>query len=151
MSQTYNGDFSGLLQKVRTFVSEELYPLEPQFLRVAFRELIPVLAVKRQMVKDAGMWAPQLPVEYGGLGLGLAEFARISEEIGRTPIGHYVFNCQAPDAGNMEVLMTHATEQQKDRYLWPLVRGEVRSCFSMTEPEHAGSNPAWLSTAAEKD
>jgi acyl-CoA dehydrogenase len=148
---TYNGDFSTLLLKVRSFVSEELCPLEPLFLRVAFRELVPVLAAKRQMVKDAGIWAPQLPVEYGGLGLDLAQFARISEEIGRTPIGHYVFNCQAPDAGNMEVLMTHATEQQKDRFLWPLVRGEVRSCFSMTEPEHAGSNPAWLSTTAEKE
>jgi alkylation response protein AidB-like acyl-CoA dehydrogenase len=75
----------------------------------------------------------------------------VSEELGRTPLGHYVFNCQAPDAGNMEVLLTHATPAQQELYLWPLARGEVRSCFSMTEPEHAGSNPTWLSTTATKD
>ena len=98
-----------------------------------------------------GLWAPHLPEEYGGPGLSLTEFARVSEALGRTPIGHYLFNCQAPDIGNMEVLMTHATPRQKELYLWPLVRGEVRSCFSMTEPEHPGSNPTWMSTTAVKD
>src|SRR2546423_1006103 len=108
-------------------------------------------ATMRARVKALGLWTPQLPKEYGGLGLTLTEFARVSEELGRTPLGHYLFNCQAPDAGNMEVLLAHATPEQRKLYLWPLVRGEVRSCFSMTEPEHPGSNPTWLSTSAIKD
>jgi alkylation response protein AidB-like acyl-CoA dehydrogenase len=71
--------------------------------------------------------------------------------MGRTPLGHFVFNCQAPDIGNMELLLAHGTEEQKQTYLLPLVRGEIRSCFSMTEPEFPGSNPVWMNTAAIKD
>jgi alkylation response protein AidB-like acyl-CoA dehydrogenase len=81
----------------------------------------------------------------------LSEFALVSEELGRTPIGHYLFNCQAPDIGNTEILIAHGTEEQKERYLLPLARGEVRSCFSMTEPEHPGSNPTWMSTTATRE
>ena len=86
-----------------------------------------------------------------GLGLTLSEFAVISEELGRSPLGHYVFNCQAPDIGNTEILITHGTDEQKRTYLEPLIKGDVRSCFSMTEPEHAGSNPSWMSTSAVRD
>jgi len=85
------------------------------------------------------------------LGLSLSEFARVSEELGRTPLGHYVFNCQAPDIGNMEILIENATADQKQVWLEPLIRGDIRSCFSMTEPEFAGSNPVWMSTAAVKE
>jgi acyl-CoA dehydrogenase len=143
--------FSSLLSGIREFLSEEVLPLEPEFLRRPFRDLLPALNEKRARVKSLGLWAPQLPEEYGGLGLTLPEFARISEELGRTPLGHYLFNCQAPDAGNLEVLIAHATPEQKELYLLPLVRGDVRSCFSMTEPEHPGSNPTWMSTTAVKD
>lgn len=82
------------------------------------------------------------------MGLGLLEFARLSEELGRTPLGHYVFNTQAPDIGNMEVLLKHGTPMQKERFLKPLAAGEIRSSFAMTEPEHAGSNPVWMDTTA---
>jgi alkylation response protein AidB-like acyl-CoA dehydrogenase len=140
-----------LLQKTRAFLSEELYPLEQDFLRKRFREMLPVLEQKRQHTKKLGLWTPPLPKEYGGLGLSLAEFAYLSEEMGRTPLGHFVFNCQAPDIGNMELLLAHGTEEQKQTYLLPLVRGEIRSCFSMTEPEFPGSNPVWMNTAAIKD
>ena len=85
------------------------------------------------------------------MGLTLMEHARVSEELGRTPIGHYVFGCQAPDAGNMELLMQFGTAEQKERWLRPLAAGEIRSCFAMTEPERAGSNPTWLDTTARKD
>lgn len=144
-------NFPSLLAKIREFLREEVFPLEREFLSRPFRELLPTLSEKRERVKELGMWAPQLPKEYGGLGLRLTEFARVSEELGSTPLGHYLFNCQAPDAGNLEVLIEHATPEQKERYLLPLVRGEVRSCFSMTEPEHPGSNPTWMSTTAVKD
>ena len=143
--------FPSLLSKIRGFLREEVLPLEPEFLQRPFRDLLPALKEKRARVEALGLWAPQLPKEYGGLGLSLPEFARVSEELGRTPLGHYLFNCQAPDAGNLEVLIAHATPEQKELYLLPLVRGEVRSCFSMTEPEHPGSNPTWMSTTAVKD
>jgi alkylation response protein AidB-like acyl-CoA dehydrogenase len=151
MNQAPENKFPLLLSKIRRFIREEVFPLERDFLSRPFRELLPVLQEKRKRVKALGLWSPQLPQEYGGLGLSLVEFARVSEELGATPLGHYFFNCQAPDAGNLEVLMAHATPEQKELYLWPLVRGELRSCFSMTEPEHPGSNPTWMSTTAIKD
>jgi alkylation response protein AidB-like acyl-CoA dehydrogenase len=140
-----------LLSTIQDFLRAEVYPLEHDFLRRPFRDLLPALEEKRRQVKALGLWTPHLPKEFGGLGLKLSEFAHVSEALGRTPVGHYLFNCQAPDIGNMEVLIAHATPEQKELYLWPLVRGEVRSCFSMTEPEHPGSNPTWMSTAAVKD
>jgi len=140
-----------LLSKLQTFLREEAYALEPQFLHSPFRELLPQLNSMRVRIKALGLWAPHLPVEYGGPGLTLSEFALISEELGRTPLGHYLCNCQAPDIGNMELLMAHGSDEQKQTYLLPLIAGEVRSCFSMTEPEHAGSNPAWMSTTATRD
>ena len=74
-----------------------------------------------------------------------------SEVLGRSPYGHYAFGCQAPDAGNMEILHRFGTPEQKDRFLAPLVAGEIRSCFSMTEPDTAGSNPTQLACTAVKD
>jgi acyl-CoA dehydrogenase len=140
-----------MLDRIKEFLRTEVYPLESDFLRRPFRELTPVLNEKRERVKAMGLWAPHLPNDQGGLGLTLSEFALVSEELGRTPMGHYLFNCQAPDIGNMEILMAHGTAEQKEKYFDPLARGEVRSCFSMTEPEHAGSNPTWMSTTAVKD
>src|SRR5213593_2099113 len=96
------------LQTIRDFIQSEVFPLEPDFLRLPFRQLLPALKEKREKVKALGLWAPQLPREIGGMGLSLSEFAPVSEELGRTPVGHYVFNCQAPDAGNLEILMEYA-------------------------------------------
>ena len=140
-----------LLARIRAFVRDELGPLEERFLREPYRALVPAMAEARARVKALEMWAPQLPRELGGLGLPLTAFARASEELGRSPLGHLAFNCQAPDAGNLELLHAHATPEQKARWLHPLASGKVRSCFSMTEPEHAGSNPVWLSTTAVRD
>jgi len=146
-----NTQIEQLLPKIRAFLQEEVYPLEKEFLHRPFKELLPSLQAKRKEIKAAGMWVPHLPKQYGGLDLTLIEFARVSEELGRTPLGHYLFNCQAPDIGNTEILISHATDKQKEQYLTPLIRGEVRSCFSMTEPEHPGSNPTWMSTTAVLD
>jgi alkylation response protein AidB-like acyl-CoA dehydrogenase len=84
------------------------------------------------------------------MGLGLPDFAKVSEVLGLSPLGHVVFNCNAPDIGNMELLLEVATPEQKERYLKPLVNGDIHSCFSITEPMHAGSNPLYMSTTAEK-
>ena len=151
MADHHSEELLGLLDRIKEFVRAEIYPLEAEFLRRPFSELKPALETKRAQVKAMGLWAPHLPVEHGGVGLTLSEFALVSEELGRTPIGHYLFNCQAPDIGNMEILMDHGTPEQKEKYFVPLARGEVRSCFSMTEPEHPGSNPTWMSTTAVKD
>ena len=140
-----------LLPRIRSFIDSEVIPLEAAFLSKPWPELEPTLQAKRRMVRDAGLWGLALPAEVGGQGLTLAEFGRVSEELGRTPLGHYTFNCQAPDIGNSELLLQFGSQAQKDRWLMPLVRGEIRSCFSMTEPEHAGSNPTWMSTTAVSD
>src|SRR6185503_6780607 len=151
MTDHYHEKLIGLLDRMKDFLRTEVYPLEADFLGRPFRELTSTLNAKREEVKARGLWAPHLPKEHGGLGLSLSEFACVSEELGRTPIGHYLFNCQAPDIGNMEILLAHGTAEQIEKYFKPLAAGEIRRCFSMTEPEHPGSNPTWMSTMAEKD
>ena len=140
-----------ILTTVHEFVTEEIIPLEPLLLNHDYETLMARLEEKRQKAKSLGLWLPQVPLDYGGMGLSLVEHGRVSEVLGRSLLGHYVFNCQAPDAGNMEILIEHGTPEQKERYLRPLLAGEVRSCFSMTEPENPGSNPTWMSTKAEKE
>ena len=78
----------------------------------------------------------------------MVEHGLLSEALGRSPLGHLVFGAQAPDAGNVEILHAHATDEQRERFLRPLVAGEIRSCFSMTEPEMPGSNPVMMGTTA---
>ena len=140
-----------VVAQIRNFVDAELVPLEARLLAEGFPPLLPALAEKRQQVRALGLWTPQLPISAGGPGFSLAEFGQISEQLGRSPLGHYVFNCQAPDAGNMEIMLDHCTPAQQEQFLQPLLKGEVRSCFAMTEPEHAGSNPVYMSTTALKD
>ncbi len=136
---------------VQDFMKKEVYPLEPALRHDGFRALLPKLKEVRGKAKETGLWAAHLPREWGGAGLSLTEFAHLSEELGRSPLGHYCFNVQAPDVGNMELLLTHGSDEQKDRWLRPLVRGDIRSCFTMTEPEYPGSNPVWMGTTAVKD
>jgi len=92
-----------------------------------------------------------LSESHGGLGFSLVEFGQISELLGRSPYGHFCFNCNAPDIGNQELLLGNASDYIKQTYLEPLIDGEIHSCFSMTEPEFAGSNPVIMGTTAVKD
>ncbi len=140
-----------MVQVIREFIRKELYPLERIYIPRGFKGAEAALEPKRQMVKEMGLWAPHMPKEYGGLGLSLTEFAHISEALGCSVFGHYVFNSAAPDIGNMELLLAHGSDEQKERWLKPLIAGDIRSCFSMTEPEHAGSNPVWMDTTAVRD
>jgi acyl-CoA dehydrogenase len=142
---------SDLLAEIQSFISEQALPLEREFLTRPFSELEPKLEKLRADVKKRGLWAPHLPVELGGRGLSLTEFAHVSAVLGETPIGHYLFNAQAPDIGNCELLHAHGSAEQKKAWLGPLARGEIRSCFAMTEPEFAGSNPVWMATTARRD
>lgn len=140
-----------IIEMINEFVDKELIPLEAEFLHKDFRTMLPVLEEKKKMVKKMELWAPNHPKEYGGMGLNLVEHAFVSEALGRSPIGHFVFGCQAPDAGNVEILNLFGTPEQKERYLRPLVEGKIRSCFSMTEVEMPGSNPVMMETSAVKD
>ncbi|WP_022835738.1 acyl-CoA dehydrogenase family protein [Salisaeta longa] len=136
------------LDALQTFLHDHVEPLEDALRTDGWPAVADDLAAVQRAVKARGWWCPQLPEAEGGMGLSLEDFARVSEVLGRSPLGHVAFNCQAPDAGNMELLAAHATPAQRERFLDPLVGGRLRSCFAMTEPEHAGSNPKHLSTTA---
>ncbi len=140
-----------LTVRVRRFVDEEILAVERTVLEQGFGAAGPEIARLRARLRTEGLLAPHMPREWGGGGLSLLEFAAIGAALGRSVIGHYVFNVQAPDAGNMELLLHHGTPEQKERWLRPLVAGEIRSCFGMTEPEFAGSNPVRLGTTARRD
>ncbi|MBU0994496.1 MAG: acyl-CoA dehydrogenase family protein [Proteobacteria bacterium] len=140
-----------VLEMIDEFVDKELIPLEPEFFTCDFKKMVPVLEEKRKMVKKMELWAPNQPIEIGGAGFDLVEHGLISEALGKSPLGHYVFGCQAPDAGNIEILHKYGTDEQKKKYLLPLVDGKIRSCFSMTEVDMPGSNPVMMETTAVKD
>jgi len=139
-----------LVGQVREFLKKEVYPLETDFLTKDFTSLLPILEEIRQMVKERRWWTPQIPKKNGGMGLSVLEHGLLVAELGKTPLGLYVFNCQAPDAGNMEILLKFGTDDQKERFLVPLLEGRISSCFSMTEPDRPGSNPVWMETTADK-
>ena len=144
-------DFEEIKKKTKIFVKEELLTLEPWILNVEWEEKLPKLKELRNKAKSEGLWLPQIPTAYGGLGLTNAQHGEVSEILGASPYGHYCLNCQAPDAGNMEILIEFGTDHQKETYLYPLLKGEIRSCFAMTEPDHAGSNPVKMGTIATKE
>ncbi len=137
-----------VLAMIDEFLEQELIPLEPYFLNEPYDAVLPKLEDRRRKVKQMGLWAPGHPEEYGGMGLGLVDLGLVSEALGRSPVGHFVFGCHAPDAGNIEILHHYGSAEQKARWLRPLVVGEIRSCFSMTEPEMPGSNPVMMETTA---
>ena len=128
-------------------MEEHVYPNEEALNREddAAEQLIEDL---RARAKGAGLWAPHLPPEAGGTGQGFLAYAHLNEEIGRVTWAQYVFNCQAPDAGNGEILHLFGTPEQKERWLKPLVEGDARSFFSMTEPDVSGADPTGLQTTA---
>jgi acyl-CoA dehydrogenase len=133
--------------RYRGFMEEHVYPNEAG-LRSDDPELIGSLRAK---AKEQGLWAPHVPPEAGGTGRGFLAYAHLNEEIGRSTYAQLVFGCQAPDAGNAEILHLFGTDEQKERWLRPLVAGEVRSFFSMTEPEVSGSDPTTLRTTGRRE
>ena len=151
MDFTISEKMKTILGMIDEFVDKELIPLEPEFLTTPSTSLLPVFEEKRKLVRQMELWAPNHPKEYGGMELDLMEHALVSESLGRSPLGHYIFGCQAPDAGNIEILHQFGSDAQKEKYLRPLVDGKIRSCFSMTEVELPGSNPVMMDTTAVKD
>jgi acyl-CoA dehydrogenase len=137
-------------QKVAAFMEQYVYPNET---RMVEQEGLPadLEGDLQAKVKALGLWAPNLPREWGGMGIGYIGQALVNEIIGRSVIAPRLFGNDAPDAGNAELLIIAATPEQKEQYLRPLAAGETRSCFAMTEPEVAGSDPTGLRTTAVID
>src|SRR5215470_3365457 len=140
-----------LTKKMRRFIADEVVPVERELAERGFYAVEPRLGELRARVKALGMWAPQVPKDVGGMGLLLMEHAFVSEALGRSPLGHFVFGAQAPDAGNIEILHKFGTDEQKKKWLAPLAAGAIRSCFSMTEPDSPGSNPTQLECLARRE
>ena len=138
------------VEQVRTFMAERVLPNE-RALERQDDEGSKLLAQLRDEVRELGLWAPHVPPEAGGTGTGFLDYAYLNEHIGRSAFGQLVFGCQAPDAGNAEILHLFGTDEQKERWLYPLVAGEIRSFFSMTEPEVPGSDPTTLRTRAVRE
>jgi alkylation response protein AidB-like acyl-CoA dehydrogenase len=134
-------------ERYREFMEEHVYAAEPALARED-EAADEVMRDLRTRAKAEGLWAPHLPPEAGGRGEGFLYYADLNEEIGRSLWAQLVFNCQAPDAGNGEILHLFGTHDQKEQFLKPLVEGETRSFFSMTEPEVSGSDPTGLKTRA---
>jgi alkylation response protein AidB-like acyl-CoA dehydrogenase len=137
-------------ERVRAFMDEHVYPNEPALDREdeAAEALVEEL---RRRAKDEGLWAPHIGPEAGGTGRGFLAYALLNEVIGRSQWAQLILGCQAPDAGNAEILHLFGTDEQRERWLRPLVAGEVRSFFSMTERDVSGADPTGLRTRAVLD
>jgi acyl-CoA dehydrogenase len=133
--------------RYRAFMEEHVYPNE----RALGADDADLIRALQSQAKEQGLWAPHVPPEAGGTGQGFLAYAFLNEEIGRSTYAQLVFGCQAPDAGNAEILHLFGTAGQKERWLRPLVAGEIRSFFSMTEPEVSGSDPTTLRTTARRE
>ena len=153
MDFTLNPEVEDIRLRVRDFVEKEVLPLEADPANFADHENIPQVRLEpvRAKAKKAGLWAPQVPKEYGGMGLPIVAWAAIYEEAARSIFGPLAIHCMAPDDGNMNLLAKAGTPAQKEKWLRPIAEGKVRSAFAMTEPHPgSGSDPGMMLTRAEK-
>ena len=148
---------SRLRERIRAFIEDHVLPVEHEAIAALDAEVRPAVAYPellvelRRRARAEGLWNLFLPDEARGAGLTNCEYGLVCEEMGRSPVGPMAFNCSAPDTGNMEILAEHGTPEQQERWLEPLLAGHIRSCFAMTEPETAGSDPTGLEARAELD
>ena len=156
---TLTPELEQIRARVRTFVDDVVKPAEA---RIEGRDgtgaepltgsdRVDVLIDLRRQAKAAGLWLPHMPLEWGGMGLGHVAMAMVQAEAAKSRFGPWVMNCQAPDEGNMHTLLHWATPEQAEKYLRPLCEGRTWSCFAMTEPEVAGSDPTLIQTRAYPD
>jgi acyl-CoA dehydrogenase len=144
-------DFQQHLDWMTEFVRERIWPLEMLLDELGWEGLIRAVAPLQEQVKARGLWAAHLDPELGGQGFGQVKLGLMHEILGTSPIAPLAFGNAAPDSGNSEILALAGTPEQKDRYLHPLLAGDLKSAFSMTEPDTAGSDPTLLKTRAIKD
>jgi len=148
-----------LLERLEGFMDKHVYPNEGTFYEQLAEatargerwSVPPIMEELKEKAKGAGLWNLFLPDSEHGAGLTNLEYAPLCEAMGRSPIAPEVFNCSAPDTGNMEVLVRYGSKEQKERWLGPLLRGEIRSCFAMTEPDVASSDATNIRGRIERD
>src|SRR3954447_20188484 len=148
---TTDPEFEQHLAWMRDFVRQEVWPIETIEDEVDQATLDRILAPRQQQVKARGLWAAHLPPELGGQGYGQLKLGLMHEILGTSTYAPYAFGCQQPDSGNGEILGLAGTPEQKERFLAPLLAGELKSAFSMTEPGTPGSDPTQLATLAVRD
>ncbi|MGH9031155.1 MAG: acyl-CoA dehydrogenase family protein [Acidimicrobiia bacterium] len=151
-------DVEAIRKRVRDFMNAEVRPAEEKLYANANipneperSDVVRMIIELRQKAQEWEVWLPHMPKEWGGLGLSITAMAFVSAEAARTRFGPFILNAQAPDEGNQHTLLHHANDDQKERYLRPLLEGRARSCFAMTEPEVAGSDPTGIRTTAVLD
>jgi acyl-CoA dehydrogenase len=143
--------------RIRAFIDEHVMPVELEAVQALDEEVRPgvaypsILVELRERARAEGLWNLFLPDEEHGPGLTNCDYGMLCEDMGRSPVAPMVFNCSAPDTGNMEILAEYGTDEQKGRWLAPLLNDHSRSCFAMTEPETAGSDPTGLAASARLD
>jgi len=142
-------EFQAHLDWMREFVREEIWPMET--LDLDLEQIERAMAPLQERVKERGLWAAHLDPELGGQGYGQVKLGLMHEVLGSSPYAPFAFGNQAPDSGNSEILALAGTPEQKERWLEPLLAGDLHSAFSMTEPENAGSDPTTLTTRAVRD
>src|SRR5258706_4153677 len=158
MDFTPTPEVAKLRERVLDFLDEHYFPVEREIMEAMDAEVGPGvpypanLTAVREKAREEGLWNLFMPDKNFGPGLTNWEYGLICEELGRSPMAApMVFNCSAPDTGNMEILAEHGTAEQRERWLEPLLEGRIRSCFSMTEPEVSGSDPTLLQATAVLD
>jgi acyl-CoA dehydrogenase len=144
-------EFQTQLDWMAELIRTEIYPLETLVDELPWDEVIRAIAPLKDRVKERGLWAAHLDPELGGQGFGQVKMGLMNELLGASVLAPFAFGAEAPDSGNSEILALAGTPAQKERWLQPLLAGELTSAFSMTEPETAGSDPTLLETRAVKD
>ncbi len=146
---TVPDELQSLLERIKDYISQDVLPAEAEITDpedvLSSWEVVERL---RDRARERGIFTPHLPEEYGGLGVGVLGMALISQEVGAAPLAALGMNCMAPDEGNMHTLLLAGSEEQQERWLRPLAEGGIRSCFAMTEPDVASSDPTNLETTA---
>ncbi|HSB95529.1 MAG TPA: acyl-CoA dehydrogenase family protein, partial [Spongiibacteraceae bacterium] len=155
MNFEYSPKVKALIERLETFVEQNIYPNEARYAAEVNSgdrwQPIPLIDELKEKARAAGLWNLFLPESHSGAGLTNLEYAPLCEIMGRVMWSAEVFNCSAPDTGNMEVFERYGSEENKQRWLKPLLAGEIRSCFAMTEPGVASSDATNIQSSIVRD